>query len=269
MARGCRGGRCGGVPAHRTQPSNVGNTLRTAAQYALPVAGAIGGGLIGGPAGAAIGGGLGAGAGQLVAPQQAQPVTQGAPTPGSNAIQSQMAPMQLSGPEKGWWESLLNLINGTPAETLLFPSFTPEQYGSAIHPATEQIAPLLQQLLGGVDTQGISNRARRQFQTQTVPSLAERFTAMGGGQRSSAFQGALGQAGSDLESALAELENKYGFINQQNKQQLFGTLLSTALTPQFQSAYQPASPGLLHNIAGLAGQGIGSYLTNRLTKSLF
>lgn len=66
----------------------------------------------------------------------------------------------------------------------------------------------------------VEARARRQFSTSTIPSLAERFTALGSGgaQKSSAFQGALGSAASDLESQLAALRAQYG---QQQKEQNF------------------------------------------------
>lgn len=51
-----------------------------------------------------------------------------------------------------------------------------------------------------------SQNALNRFNTQTVPGLAERFTSMGSGgsQGSSAFTGALSQAGSDLQNQLAE-----------------------------------------------------------------
>jgi len=75
----------------------------------------------------------------------------------------------------------------------------------------------------------IEDQARRQFTTKTIPSLAERFTALGGGQRSSAFPGALGSAASELESNLASLRAQYGErarqqgfqeLSTQNQQQL-------------------------------------------------
>lgn len=105
----------------------------------------------------------------------------------------------------------------------------------------------------------IEQQARTQFNTQTIPSLAERFTAMGGegGQRSSAFQGALGRAGSDLEQGLAALKAQYALPQAQlaqNQQQLgqnqqginlnlLQTLLSGGLTRKFDlshGAYQPS-----------------------------
>lgn len=50
---------------------------------------------------------------------------------------------------------------------------------------------------------------KRQFQEQTVPGLAERFSGIGAGaQRSSAFQQALGQAGAGLSENLASLRGQ-------------------------------------------------------------
>jgi len=53
----------------------------------------------------------------------------------------------------------------------------------------------------------IAERARSKFYGETVPTLAERFTSLGGaGQRSSAFQRQLGSAGAKLEEGLAALQ---------------------------------------------------------------
>jgi len=86
----------------------------------------------------------------------------------------------------------------------------------------------------------IEDRARRQFSRNTIPSLAERFTAMGGGQRSSAFQESLGQAGADLESQLAQLRGQYG---QQAEQQALQQM-NLGLTPLYNQQYtEPFSSG--------------------------
>lgn len=99
--------------------------------------------------------------------------------------------------------------------------------------------------------QPFEEQARRQFTTSTIPSLAERFTAQGGGQRSSAFQGALGQAGSDLESQLAGLRSQYGT----QQEQVGLNMLNAGLQPQYHQIYQPPqadTSGLL------AEQGVGT-----------
>lgn len=106
--------------------------------------------------------------------------------------------------------------------------------------------------------QPIEERARRQFAQTTVPSLAERFTAMGGGQRSSAFQGALGAAGSELESQLAQYRGQYG---QQAEQQALQQL-NLGLTPLYNQQYtEPFS-------AGQAAAGISSQVANAATQLL-
>lgn len=109
--------------------------------------------------------------------------------------------------------------------------FTPEQQ--------DILNKLLSMGMQNADFSGIENRARQQFQTQTVPSLAERFTSMGGpgsqgGQRSSAFVASLGGAGADLESKLAALRGQFGMQQ-----------LGLGLTPSFEAGWMPRQPGIL------------------------
>ena len=116
---------------------------------------------------------------------------------------------------------------------------------------TPQVANILQQVLGQAG-EGLQNpyagfeplaqQAREQFETQTVPSLAERFTALGSGggsQRSSAFQGALGSAASDLEKGLAALQAEYGL---RNRESLLNQL-KIGLYPQFENLHRPGTAG--------------------------
>jgi len=93
-----------------------------------------------------------------------------------------------------------------------------------------------------------AQRARQQFQSNIVPSIAERFTSMGGGQRSSAFQGALGSAASDLESQLAQAGGQYGL-------QTALQMIQQGLTPQYQQAYYQPS-----GINGILGSHLGETL---------
>lgn len=101
----------------------------------------------------------------------------------------------------------------------------------------------------------IEQAARTQFNTQTVPSLAERFTSMGdGAQRSSAFQGALGQAGAGLEEQLAAMKQNYN-LQQQNQ------LMNMLGMSRQENMYQPSQPGFLEQMAGpltRMGLGLGS-----------
>lgn len=93
--------------------------------------------------------------------------------------------------------------------------------------------------------QPIAQQARNQFNQQTIPSLAERFTSMGNSSLSSpAFASQLGQAGAGLEEALAALQSQYGMKNQQNALQL----LALGLSPSFQNFYQQSQPGFGENL---------------------
>lgn len=141
---------------------------------------------------------------------------------------------------------------GKPEQTTRLPIFTDEQLGA--------LNDLLQMGLGGIkgqqfDFAPIEQRARTQFQQQTIPSIAERFTALGG-QNSSGFQQALGQAGAGLEQSLAALRSQYGL---QERDNLF-KMLGIGLTPQYESLFRPASPGFLQNLFTSGAQNAQQYL---------
>lgn len=77
----------------------------------------------------------------------------------------------------------------------------------------------------------IKQQALSQFKTQTLPSITERFTAVPGGQRSSAFQAAINGSGEDFQRSLAVLETQH---NQQLMNLINNTIasyLSTIGTP--------------------------------------
>jgi len=106
----------------------------------------------------------------------------------------------------------------------------------------------------------VEKYAQEQFHGNIVPSIAERFTSLGGAGtgQNSGLQGALGAAGAGLASELAALRQQYGTQNQQNALQL----LSLGLEPQQEWYYQPgeagAGPQLLSSGLGAAGQYFGS-----------
>jgi hypothetical protein len=108
----------------------------------------------------------------------------------------------------------------------------------------------LQNLLGQLGRQGLTNpgqsplsqQARHNFNTQTIPSIAERFTAMGGGQRSGAFQAALGNAGAGLNQGLASLDYQQAL-----------PMINQALRPQFETDYHQPQGGALQNLFGSEG----------------
>ena len=147
----------------------------------------------------------------------------------------------------------LDFLLGSPERMQQVQRFSPQQQ-QLQNQSIQQALSLLQ---GSPDAykgfQPIAQQARSQFQKSTVPSLAERFTSLGSGsQRSSAFQGALGSASSDLEQGLAALQSQYG-------QNQLGSLLNLGMQPSFESLLRPAQPGFLQSLAPGIGQGIGSF----------
>jgi len=123
------------------------------------------------------------------------------------------------------------------AETVQIPGLTPEQQRVQSN-ILEQALSRLSGNMAGFDP--IAQKARTDFQTQTVPSLAERFTSMGqGAQRSSGFREALGAAGSGLEESLASMGSQRSL----QEQGLLQSLLGLGLRPSFESLYMPQQLG--------------------------
>lgn len=111
--------------------------------------------------------------------------------------------------------------------------------------------------------QPIADKARNNFMTQTLPSISERFTAMGGQNRlgSGNFNNAQTQAGIGLDTNLAALEQQYNMQQQGfdlQRQGQLGQFAQLGLQPQFENMYTPASSGILGGLAGGLGQGIGA-----------
>lgn len=102
---------------------------------------------------------------------------------------------------------------------------------------------------------------RQEFESKTVPMLAERFAGlspMGGGMSSSGFGQALGGAGAQLQSQLAGL---HGALRQGAAGQAMGQynqLANLGLgSRQFENVYQPGSTGLFGGLLQGLGSGIG------------
>ena len=119
------------------------------------------------------------------------------------------------------------------ARTTQLPTLTPQQQGWQSQ-GGQMAMQGLQDPTAGFDP--IAQQARSRFQTQTLPSLAERFTSFGqGGQRSSDFMGAMAGAGADLDEGLAAQQSQYGLQNRGLLQQLLGM----SMQPSFENIYQP------------------------------
>lgn len=120
-------------------------------------------------------------------------------------------------PRKGFKSWLL----GNPSLIRQVPKYSPEIQGG-VNELLSQGFQNLQNPYQGFEN--ISDQARHQYNTQTIPGIAERFAAVPGGQRSSAFQAALGGSGEDLERGLAGMKEQFGQQNRMNslKQVLIG-----------------------------------------------
>jgi len=122
------------------------------------------------------------------------------------------------------------------------------------------------QMLLSRGQQGINNMPNPQFgpikeayeqnyRQNVLPSIAERFAALGeGAGSSSGFRGTMQGAEQNLQTQLAGMEQ--GF-NQQNMSQLM-QMLGLGLTPQYENMYQPREKSWWEDMLGGLGQGIGA-----------
>jgi len=107
---------------------------------------------------------------------------------------------------------------------------------------------LLQQGLQNTNFAPIEQQELTRFNQQTIPGLAERFTAMGdSGQRSSGFQQALGGAAGDLGARLAALRSQFGMQQ-----------LGMGMRPQFENIFTPRQAGGLEQGLGAAMPFLGA-----------
>jgi hypothetical protein len=137
-----------------------------------------------------------------------------------------------------------DFFSGRPAQLAQINKFNPQQQNA--------LSSLLGQASQGMKNpyQGfepIEARARSQFQKNTIPGIAERFTSLGDNAISSgAFASQLGEAGAGLEEGLAALRSQYGL---QNRGQLLREL-GLGLTPENENFYQPREEGGWESLIG-------------------
>lgn len=137
----------------------------------------------------------------------------------------------------------------TPAKTVQFNRFTPQQMG-VMGAANRGALEALKGLSGPMPQFGpIAQRAQTQFQQQTVPSIMERLTQMGG-LHSSALAGSIGEAGAHLNESLAAQEQQFNQQNRAQQMQLLSLLLQSGLQPQFETMYQPEQLNFLGQLVG-------------------
>lgn len=141
-----------------------------------------------------------------------------------------------------------DFLVGQPARLEQVERYSPEQLS-----AQKQI---LQSALQGISQpyagfEPIEQRARSQFMQQTVPTLSERFTSLGGygtGALSSpVFASQLGSAGAGLEEGLAALRAQYGL----QQRGLAQGLLPYGLQPRYENLFMGGQSGLAQEIIPL------------------
>jgi hypothetical protein len=144
-----------------------------------------------------------------------------------------------------------NWFSGNPETFRQVPKYGPEIQGD--------INNLLQQGFQGLQNpykgfEDIASEATRQYNTQTIPGIAERFAAVPGGQRSSGFEAALGGSGEDFHSSLAAMKHQFG---QENRQSMLKQIL-LGLTNQPEFAHTPKQRGWFEGLLSPFGGG-GNY----------
>lgn len=130
---------------------------------------------------------------------------------------------------------------GLPQGALQIPKYGPE--------GMQALNQLLGMGLSGLQQNApsfgpIAQNARRDFATQTVPLLAERFGGLGA-RRSGAFEGVLSGANRQFEQDLRAQEQQFG---QQNRNQLL-QMLQLGLTSPYESIYKTRQPSFGENLA--------------------
>lgn len=166
----------------------------------------------------------------------------------------------------GWFESRPPSVTNVPTLDL-------NQLGMQ-NQAIQNFPGVLQQLLQGLQAQSqrkydfapIAQKATTDFYSNVVPTLAERFgNVLGGESRgSSAAMGQIGAAGAGLKEGLAALEQQFGQQQQQYDLQNIGQylgllqlLMQGGLGRNFENLYDPGSMSGAQNMAVSMGQGIG------------
>jgi len=156
--------------------------------------------------------------------------------------------------------AFMDFLLGKGEKTEQFQRFTPEQQAlqnrliGGVGQQLPQGFEFLNQILSN-DPQAMAQfeaPARRAFEEQTLPSIAERFSGMNA-QKSSAFGQQLGKAGAGLEENLAAQRAAL----KQNALSQLQSLLGQSMTPSFENVFRPATQGFLGGLGQGASQGIG------------
>ncbi len=157
----------------------------------------------------------------------------------------------------------MDFLLGKGEKTETKPLFQPQQEDvlNQFLGALQQQLPMafqnLQNILGGGPEafKAFERPARRGFEQETLPTIAERFTSQlgEGGFRSSAFGQAVGQAGKEMEEDLAA--RRFGMQGDALSQLM--QFIGPAFTARQQQFTTPRQPGFLEGLGMAAAEGAG------------
>ena len=162
--------------------------------------------------------------------------------------------------------AFMDFLFGKSSKTKTKPIYNPQQENvlnqllSMLQQQVPQGMQNIQNILGGdQETFAAFERpARRAFEQETLPTIAERFTGSfgEGSQRSSAFGQALGTAGRELEENLMakRLGLQSGAFEQLMK------LMGPAMSPRQHQYTTARQPGFLENLGVPLAQGAAQAL---------
>lgn len=125
---------------------------------------------------------------------------------------------------------------------------------STVTPEVQQaLSQMLQYGLNGMnnnqfDFAPIEQQARSNFDQSTMPSIAERFTQLGGGNSlgSGSRERMMAGARAGLEENLAAMKSNYNL----QREPLMQNYLKMGMMPQFENQYNPEQPGLFKTLLG-------------------
>lgn len=133
-------------------------------------------------------------------------------------------------------------LKGQPSRVEQLSRLSPQQL-TAQNQLLQNFTPEV--LNNAYNFQPLADRARKRFNTETLPTIANLWTSnregQGLGRPSRLTTGAQNEAGAELESQLASLEAQFNL----QKQSHLNQLLSAGLNPSTENIFHPREPGFL------------------------
>jgi len=140
--------------------------------------------------------------------------------------------------------AILDALKNTPASSMQLSRLNPAQQNLQDLVGTK-VTALLNQPQQQFSFQPYADLAQKNFQRQTIPSIAERFASLRGNgtQGGSATLPAFANAGADLQERLAVLGQQFGMQQQGQDRSYLLNLLSQGLQPNQENFVTPEQPG--------------------------